>query len=238
MTKVMDMDSFNFFRGILLTIVCGVIAGCGLQNYEKRLEETSKYYTYLAKIDSNLAPPWKDGPIDELRVPLQFKAIRKPAPVKNAEGEMEEPPDPRQPNYIALELPGMLGAWEAPFDKVVDGAKQTRKGYIYVVSNYSMFNSELSSQAPDFLRTLLGTISDRLSLPAIEPGKRGTGTVSQGEGRRVQPFRITTTCTGSTPTNSSLTARSTRSMSTRRSRRTRRSLCCWCYQWDSIRPHA
>lgn len=169
----MDMvnDSRGFLQGGVLAIVCVVIAGCGLQNYEKRLEETSKYYSYLAKIDANLAPAWKEGPIDELRVPLQFKLIRKPPPVKNAEGEMEEQPDPRQPNYIALELPGMLGAWEAPFDKVVEGTKQTRKGYIYAVSNYSMFNSELASQAPDFLRALLGTISDRLSLPAVEPGK-------------------------------------------------------------------
>lgn len=157
----------------LAVIVCSLVSGCGLQNYEQRLAETSKYYAYLAKIDSNLAAAWKDGPIDELRVPLQFKAIRKPpAPPKPAEGEAEEAPvDPRQPNYIALELPGLLGAWEAPFDRTVDGKKQTRKGYIYAVSNYSMFNSELASQAPDFTRTLLGLISDRLALPAVEPGK-------------------------------------------------------------------
>lgn len=170
------MDRSGLSRGVyqscLLAVTGIAIAGCGLQNYEKRLEETSKYYSYLAKIDANLAPAWKEGPVDELRVPLQFKPIRKPAPVKNAEGEMEDAPvDPRQPNYIALELPGLLGAWEAPFDKVTEGTKQTRKGYIYLVSNYSMFNSELASQAPDFLRTLLGTISDRLSLPAVEPGK-------------------------------------------------------------------
>jgi hypothetical protein len=159
--------------GWIAAIVCAVISGCGVQNYENRLAETSKYYAYLAKIDSNLAPAWKEGPIDELRVPLQFKLMRKPAPpAKPAEGETEETPvDPRQPNYIALELPGLLGAWEAPFDRVVDGKKQTRKGYIYAVSNYSMFNSELASQAPDFTRSLLGLISDRLALPAVEPGK-------------------------------------------------------------------
>ncbi|MDP1795856.1 MAG: hypothetical protein Q8K78_00160, partial [Planctomycetaceae bacterium] len=148
------------------------ISGCGLQNYEKRLEETKKYYAYLEKIDTNLAPAWKEGPIEELRVPMQFRPIRKPAPVKNAEGETEDNPvDPRQPNYISLELPGLLGAWEAPFDIVVDGKKQPRKGYIYVVSNYSMFNTELASQAPDFMRTLLGTISDRLSLPPVDLAK-------------------------------------------------------------------
>ncbi len=158
----------------LLALCVGLpfVSGCGLQTYETRLEETRKYYAYLEKIDSNLAPAWKDGPIDELRVPMQFRSIRKPAPVKNADGEMEDAPvDPRQPNYISLELPGLLGTWEAPFDIVVDGKKQPRKGYIYVVSNYSMFNSELASQAPDFMRTLLGTISDRLSLPPVDLAK-------------------------------------------------------------------
>ncbi len=146
-----------------------LLTGCGLQTYENRLEETKRYYAYLEKIDSNLAPAWKEGPIDELRVPMQFRPIRKPAPVKNEDGELEDDPiDPRQPNYISLELPGLLGAWEAPFDIVLDGKKQPRKGYIYVVSNYSMFNSELAGQAPDFMRTLLGTISDRLSLPPVE----------------------------------------------------------------------
>ncbi len=165
------LDGFlvPWFKTAAGVVVLMGINGCGLQNYEKRLEETSKYYSYLEKIDSNLAPAWKDGPIDELRVPLQFRAIRKPAPVKNAEGEAEDAPvDPRQPNYIALELPGLLGAWEAPFDKVVDGKRQPRKGYIYAVSNYSMFNSELASQAPDFVRTLLGLISDRLALPPVD----------------------------------------------------------------------
>lgn len=157
-----------------VTVMVGLLllGGCGFQTYETRLEETRKYYAYLEKIDSNLAPAWKEGPIDELRVPMQFRPIRKPAPVTNENGELEDDPiDPRQPNYISLELPGLLGAWEAPFDIVVDGKKQPRKGYIYVVSNYSMFNSELATQAPDFMRTLLGTISDRLSLPPVELGQ-------------------------------------------------------------------
>ncbi len=162
-------DSIGPSLMLALFVSLSALSGCGLQNYEKRLEETKKYYSYLEKIDTNLAPAWKDGPVDELRVPLQFRPIRKPAPVKNAEGETEEVVvDPRQPNYISLELPGLLGAWEAPFDIVVDGKKQPRKGYIYVVSNYSLFNSELASQAPDFTRTLLGMISDRLSLPPVD----------------------------------------------------------------------
>lgn len=171
MRSCADFVCFRSFSRNAVTGLCCLmmITGCGLQNYEKRLEETKKYYAYLEKIDTNLAPAWKDGPVDELRVPMQFRPIRKPAPVKNENGELEDDPiDPRQPNYIALSLPGLLGAWEAPFDVVVDGTKQQRKGYIYVVSNYSMFNSELASQAPDFMRTLLGTISDRLSLPPVE----------------------------------------------------------------------
>lgn len=159
-------------RSLCLLALLLFVSGCGFQTYEKRLEETKKYYAYLEKIDSNLAPAWKDGPIDELRVPMQFRPIRKPPQVKNEDGELvDDPVDPRQPNYISLELPGLLGTWEAPFDIVVGEKKQPRKGYIYVVSNYSMFNSELASQAPDFMRTLLGTISDRLSLPPVDLAK-------------------------------------------------------------------
>ncbi len=148
------------------------LAGCGIDTYEQRLGETRKYYAYLEKLDANLAPSWKEGPVEELRVPLQFKNIRKPPPTKNEQGEtVEAEVDPRQPNYLGLELPGLLATWETPLDVVVDGQKQQRKGYIYAVSNYSMFSSDLATQAPEYTRSLLGTISDRLSLPPVELGK-------------------------------------------------------------------
>lgn len=151
---------------------CLALAGCGIDTYEQRLGETRKYYAYLEKLDANLAPAWKDGPVEELRVPLQFKNIRKPPATKNEKGEVVEAEvDPRQPNYLGLELPGLLGAWETPLDVVVDGQKQKRNGYIYAVSNYSMFSSDLATQAPEYTRSLLGTLSDRLSLPPVELGK-------------------------------------------------------------------
>jgi hypothetical protein len=153
-------------------VVCGLIAGCGQQTYEQRLIESQKYFAYIQKLDANLAPTpaWKQLPVEELRVPLLFREIKKPPPVKNAEGKLVEAEiDPRQPDYLALKYPGLLGAWEAPLNVVVDGQAKSLKGYLYCLSNSTMLNQpDDAKRAPDFTRDLLVLIAEKLSVPQLD----------------------------------------------------------------------
>ncbi len=171
-----------------------MFAGCGYQTYEQRLAESAKYFTYVQKVDSSVAGAWKNGPmqpgpVEQIRVPLQFKEIRKPPLTKDPEtGKMVEPEvDPRQPDYISLKLPGLVGTWEAPFRVTHDGQPVTQKGYLYVLTNAYMFKSaDESRRAPDFVRDLLVLIAEKLSIPALDPVKDS----QREQYPRAQPFYV------------------------------------------------
>lgn len=148
--------------GLLLSIV-----GCGAEQYETRLKESRDYYNFLERIELNQAPKWSDGRIVEsIRVPKQFQQIPAPVPVKNENGEEEMPAvDPRQPDYLNLVFSpiNLVGAWEAPFTvEVADGSTDTRKGYIYVLSNYWMFLGEDPAQALKFAGMMVELVGDAL----------------------------------------------------------------------------
>ncbi len=170
------------------------LAGCGQQTYEQRLQESAKFFAYVQKVDSSVGPPWKNspanpGPIDQIRVPLQFKEVKKPLPVKNPEtGELMDPEiDPRQPDYVALELPGLVATWEAPCRVTVDGKAEIRKGYLYVLTNAYMFaNADQSGRAPDFVKDLLTLMADKLSLTPPDPAKDA----QKEQYPRAQPFYV------------------------------------------------
>lgn len=180
-------------RWALGAFVLGM-AGCGQQVYEQRLQESAKFFAYVQKVDSSVGPPWKNtpanpGPIDQIRVPLQFKEIKKALPTKNPEtGEMVEPEiDPRQPDYVPLELPGLVATWEAPCRVTVDGKSEIRKGYLYFLTNAYMFaNADQSVRAPDFVKDLLALIADKLSLNAPDPVKDA----QKEQYPRAQPFYV------------------------------------------------
>jgi hypothetical protein len=159
-----------------LLAAMGLIAlGCGHQTYELRLLETQKYFAYVQKLDANLAPPWKMLPVEELRVPLQFREIRKPPMVKTADGQFVEPEiDPRQPDYLALKYPGLLGAWEAPLTVVMDGQTKSVKGYLYCVTNgMLLLKPDDAQRAPDFMRDLLVLLAEKLMVPQLDYSSAG-----------------------------------------------------------------
>lgn len=158
-----------------LTAVCGLTLagffGCGHETYELRLKQTKDYYTYLDKIESNLAGKWGDGRnILELRVPKQFVPIPPPQPIKREDGELEMPAvDPRQPDYLNINFPELLGAWEAPVEvSLADGSRETRKAYIYALSNYWLFIGENPNEAPNFTKTLNELVAAALEQPPKE----------------------------------------------------------------------
>lgn len=163
-------------RRVWMAIVAGVLSlagalGCGYEAYELRLKQSKDYYTYLEKVDANLAPKWGDGRgILELRVPKQFVSIPPPQPIKREDGELEMPAvDPRQPDYVNLIFPELLGAWEAPVEiTLADGGRETRKAYIYAVSNYWTLISENPGDAQFFTKSLTELIGAALEQPPKE----------------------------------------------------------------------
>ncbi len=142
------------------------IMGCGVDQYEIRLRQSKDYYNYLEKIEQNLAPKWSDGRIVEMiRVPKQFQPIPAPVPVKNEDGNEEIGVDARQPDYMNLVFPTaeLVGAWEAPFSVVVsDGTADTRKAYIYVLSNYWKFLGDDPAEALKFTDAMVQLVGDAL----------------------------------------------------------------------------
>lgn len=161
----LPVSAKRMFAGGLIAIA---VLGCGAEQYDQRLRQSKDYFNYLDKIEQNLGPKWSDGRIVELlRVPRQFQQIpAPPPPAKDEEGRTEAPAvDPRQPDYINLVFPQehLVAAWEAPFTvDTADGATSTRKGYIYVLSNYWMFLGEDPAEALKFLGIAVQHVGDAL----------------------------------------------------------------------------
>ena len=144
---------------IMLT---GSLCGCGAQTYEDRIETTKQYYDYIDRLNQNLGPQHSDSGVT-VRLPKQFALV--PAPVRrpprpqatpnvaageNATGtvaaaEPEEIIDPRQPDYLDVELPGLIAAWNANLSTVgsAAGANQPEMhpGSIYLLSNYNLWRT-------------------------------------------------------------------------------------------------
>ena len=165
-------------RGTLLVgcIAAWGLLGCGADQYEFRLKQSKDYYNFLAHIEQNLAPKWADPNriVDIIRVPKQFQPIPAPVPVKNENGEEVLPAvDPRQPDYMNLVFAPqtLVGAWEVPFSVAAkDGSTDSRKGYIYVLSNYWQFLGEDPADALKFIGNTVQLVGDALG-DHIEPAK-------------------------------------------------------------------
>jgi hypothetical protein len=141
-----------------------VFAGCGYAEYETRLNESKRYFAYLEKIESSLAPKWVvAGNLMEMRVPRQFVLIPAPQPIQNPDGTTEQPTiDSRQPDYLNLTLPGLFGAWQAPFRVVKPTGTEDCQGYIYALSNYYDLGSKQASEATEFTTQLKELLKETL----------------------------------------------------------------------------
>ncbi len=111
-----------------------LIFGCGSDVYESRLKETNAFFEYRQSLDRVLQNgTWNHPqfPIS-MRIPKGFNLL--PAPAIPKEGE-PAPEDARQPLYLGLTLPGLVGAWQGEFP-CDDG---NRPGFLYVCSNHQWY---------------------------------------------------------------------------------------------------
>src|SRR5690606_11440652 len=104
-----------------IVLILGILlSGCGTKTYEDRLKLTETYYDYIERLNRNLGPQFNDSGI-QFRVPVQFQQI--PAPVRKSKAategadeaaeDEEDQIDPRQPEHLGFQLPGLIAAWKA-----------------------------------------------------------------------------------------------------------------------------
>lgn len=154
-------------------LVLMALAGCGYSEYERRVNETGLWFAYVDRLDRNLNPVWGNSAIKELRVPQQFVLIPAPEPVKGPDGKpMPAPVDPRQPDYVSLTLPQLLGAWQARLPVSVGGGNEIKGAYIYAMSNAGL-QSTGDKSAGLFTQRLIDTLKGSLQ-KAPAPGDRET----------------------------------------------------------------
>lgn len=158
-------------RRVWMATVAGALSlvvavGCGYDTYELRLKQSADYFNYLERVEANLAAKYGDGRIIlEMRVPKQFVPIPPPPPPQKREDGGEDPPpvDLRQPDYLTLILPQLVGAWEAPVEvSVAGGGRETRKAYIYALSNYWQLIGENPGEAQNFTKSVVELIGAAL----------------------------------------------------------------------------
>jgi hypothetical protein len=157
-------------------LLCGF--GCGSEDYQDRLDTTSRYFASLELQDSNLHGAWNDPATTiSLRVPKQFAELAGP-PQQSSEtadptetspgtdpaesgGDGEDQPDPRQPGFLTVPLPGLRGAFRAAVSVVGEnGRSATGAGYLYVLSNHHLAgNPEMAAKfQSDTIRDLAAAL--------------------------------------------------------------------------------
>ncbi|MCA8983072.1 MAG: hypothetical protein R3C12_10950 [Planctomycetaceae bacterium] len=171
-------------RGLLLGGIClaGVLTGCGSQVYEDRLKLTRAYYDYVDRLNRNLGPQYTNFGVT-LRVPRQFQEVPLPPRKPAAGGEASnvssaEDLDPRLPEHIPFNLPGLVAVWSTAGGSTSRGGS-SEQSYLYLISNYEYWMTyKTSKEKGDPLKIdelLITALSLGLRIP-IDPHARGSST--------------------------------------------------------------
>jgi hypothetical protein len=162
--------------------------GCGQAVYEQRLENTKRYYGHLGQLNANLAAEWQ-GPGISIRPPLGFVLIPSPQRPENAvaagRGDGADPADAavldeRQPNFVNLDLPGLIAAWKWESFDAEGQARSQQTSYMYLLSNQEIgANPELREQALKFHDNTLRELSNTLEANVPRDDKGGTALVPE-----------------------------------------------------------
>src|SRR5690606_960576 len=117
----------------LLVFLALLTSGCGAETYRARLNNTAQYFAYQQKRREDLGPLRTVLGVS-IQAPKQFRWIDPPPPPEVDENgntiAADGAEDPRQPHYLGLQLPGLLGSWEANVQAEVGGQDEPRKAYL------------------------------------------------------------------------------------------------------------
>ncbi len=154
------------------------LQGCGAERYEERLRNTAEYFAYKDKLNQSLGADWQASGV-RLRPPLQFREIPPPPPSAGDATAEESPPDPRQSVALGIELPGLLGAWQADVRADVGGSEETRTASLYVLGNHGRYlkgpDDQGLSVAPEEFLTDVENLLCGLIGVVIPEGEGGDG---------------------------------------------------------------
>lgn len=175
---------------ILIWIAVLFLNGCGSETYEQRLKETAQYFEYVDIRNQALSGNWS-SPTVKLRPPIELKEIKAPieAPATNpsesapeeSQPEPIETVDPRQPDYIDLELPGLEGAWSAEVPVDLENETVERPAYLYVLSNHYLLKEQKMDEASNFHNDVLGAIAGTFN-QFLNPEEFASERFPQGKG--------------------------------------------------------
>ena len=156
-------------RTLITCVGLLLVFGCGSEQYEARLKQTNAFFEYRQSLDRVLqSGNWTVPQYTiSMRIPKGFNAKPGPRPAK--EGE-EQPEDTRQPPFLGLYLPGLVGAWDGEFP----GDTGNVKVFLYVCSNHQLFLDAVKNpDAPDpalFLTDVENALSTALKV-TLPPGE-------------------------------------------------------------------
>lgn len=184
-------------RGLLFFLTLTVLgsSGCGSALYEERLGRTRLLFAHIDLLNDNLQSKWADPQTGAaLRPPLQFTVMAgpekpQPAPGEAPKEEEEDIPDPRQPGYLNVELPGLRGGFQAKVKVIGDNnVEVVDDAWMYVLTNHDMY--EQVDQAKEFNKSVVKTLA-----AAIEPSdatEYETVSFPSKQGTFVKPVKYTT----------------------------------------------
>jgi hypothetical protein len=124
---------------LVLATALAVLSGCGSATYEDRLQQTRDLYEYLHLVETHLASPaWNRSEFGlAMRVPKPFGRPMEGPEVTIDEDENEiRGPDPRHPDILGIDLPGLIEGWSAELPGDDESPVAAR---FYVMSNHERF---------------------------------------------------------------------------------------------------
>lgn len=184
----------------MAAVLCMVfVCGCGAEVYEKRLAETVKHYEYMDKINSAVVPTPFNADGISIRVPKKFTPIiydprsRKKQDADEPEEEStDEPKDPRQPDYMEIELPGLEAAWKMMVSVPLGDKDVQRPVYLYAMTNakrWRRFKKEGAKDPKELHKDLLSELGQELDL--IDALQEATGAgMASGDPKTNRYFSI------------------------------------------------
>ncbi|MEZ5942863.1 MAG: hypothetical protein R3C18_15835 [Planctomycetaceae bacterium] len=146
----------RMFLLMCLALLATAVGGCGSEEYEARLDRSKKLYEYMQELDQGLeVQPWIRGDLGiSMRTPKPFKQpLAAPAPVLDEDGNpLPIINDPRQPDVLGRDLPGLVDAWTGQ----LGGGSDEAQALFFVCSNHQRYlDLGPQSEPPDeFLQDL------------------------------------------------------------------------------------